>query len=95
MTIADEDLAGALAAWMAERTGADNVTVSELFRPPAGQSNDTVLFNASFAGQVNRLVLRRQANGTPIFRDPDVTREARVLQGLSAAGVRRTRGPMD
>ena len=87
MTVADEDLAGALAAWMAERTGADNVTVSELARPPAGQSNDTVLFNASFAGQVNRLVLRRQANGTPIFRDPDVTREARVLQGLSAAGV--------
>ena len=88
MTAAIEDLAGALAAWLAEQTGADKVTVSELARPPAGQSNDTVLFNASFAGQVDRLVLRRQANGTPIFRDPDVTREARVLQGLSAAGVR-------
>ena len=70
MTAVNEDLAGALAAWLAEQTGADQVMVSELARPPAGQSNDTVLFNASLAGQVDRLVLRRQANGTPIFRTP-------------------------
>jgi aminoglycoside phosphotransferase (APT) family kinase protein len=88
MTIADEDLPGALAGWLTQQTGANNVTVSEFARPPAGQSNDTVLFSASFAGQVDHLVLRRQATGTPIFRDPDVPREARVLQGLSAAGVR-------
>jgi aminoglycoside phosphotransferase (APT) family kinase protein len=88
MTVAVEDLAGALAAWLAERIGAKHVAVSEFGRPAAGQSNDTVLFKASFGRQVDHLVVRRQVNGTSIFRDPDVTREARVLQGLSAAGVR-------
>jgi aminoglycoside phosphotransferase (APT) family kinase protein len=88
MTVAIEDLAGALVAWLAERTGVDNVTVSGFAHPAAGQSSDNVLFDASFDGHVNHLVVRRQADETTIFLDPDVTREARVLQGLSAAGVR-------
>ena len=88
MTAATEDLAGALRAWLTERMGADDVTVSGITRAAAGQSNETILFDASAAGHIEHLVLRRQAVGTTIFRDPDVLREAQVLQGLAAAGVR-------
>jgi aminoglycoside phosphotransferase (APT) family kinase protein len=88
MTMAIEDLAGALASWLAQRMGTHHVTVSEFARPAAGQSSETVLFSASADGRVEHLVLRRQVEGTTIFRDPDVSREARVLRGLSAAGVR-------
>jgi aminoglycoside phosphotransferase (APT) family kinase protein len=82
------DLAGALQMWLAERMDADNLIVSGVTRATAGQSNETVFFDVSANGDVERLVLRRQAVGTTIFRDPDALREARVLQGLSAAGVR-------
>jgi len=88
MTVPIEFLAGALAAWLGERIGADDVTVSGFARPAAGQSSDNVLFDALANGRVEHLVLRRQTEGTTIFRDPDVCREAQVLQGLSAAGVR-------
>jgi len=87
MTAAVEDLAGSLTSWLAEKTGAADVAVAGFARPAAGQSNDTVLFDVSADGHVEHLVVRRQAEGTTIFRDPDVLREARVLQGLSAAGV--------
>jgi len=88
MTVPIEALAGTLAAWLKERTGADSVTVSEFARPAAGQSSDNVLFDASVDSHVEHLVIRRQADGATIFRDPDVIKEARVVQGLSTAGVR-------
>ncbi|HEY3844376.1 MAG TPA: phosphotransferase family protein [Acidimicrobiales bacterium] len=87
MTLAIEDLTAALAAWLAERMGTDHVTVSGFARPAAGQSNETVLFDASADGHVEHLVLRRQSGGTTIFRQPDVAREALVLKGLAAAGL--------
>jgi aminoglycoside phosphotransferase (APT) family kinase protein len=87
MTVAIEDLVGVLAAWLGERIGAHDVIVSGFARPAAGQSSETVLFDASADGRVEHLVLRRQVEGTTIFRDPDVCREAQVLLGLSAAGV--------
>jgi aminoglycoside phosphotransferase (APT) family kinase protein len=83
-----EDLAAALAAWLAQRMATQEVTVSEFVRPAAGQSSEIVLFDASADGRVEHLVLRRQVEGTTIFRDPDVSREAHVLQGLATAGVR-------
>jgi aminoglycoside phosphotransferase (APT) family kinase protein len=82
-----EDLAGVLATWLAERMRVDHVTVSAFARPAAGQSNETILFDASAEGHVQHLVIRRQSDGTTIFRNPDVSREAHVLQGLSAAGL--------
>jgi aminoglycoside phosphotransferase (APT) family kinase protein len=88
MTTAIEDLTGALVAWLSERTGTDDISVSGFARPAAGQSSDNVLFDATFAGRIDHLVIRRQADRSTIFLDPDVTREAHVLQGLSAAGVR-------
>jgi len=83
-----EGLAEPLAAWLAERLDAAEVAVTSLARPPAGQSNDTVLCVARADGRDLRLVVRRQAAGTTIFREPDVLREARVLQGLAATAVR-------
>jgi len=88
VTAAVEDLAGPLGAWLAEKTGAGQVTIAGFERPAAGQSNDTVLVDALVDGHLDRLVIRRQVEGTTIFRDPDVLREARVLEGLRAAGVR-------
>ena len=58
-------------------------------RPPVGQSNDTLLFDASWSengrGRTAALVLRRQPSEHPIFHDPDVVREFRVLEALRAA----------
>ena len=88
MTVAMEDLTAPLEAWLAERMGTAHVTVSGFARPAAGQSNETVLFDAAADGHVQRLVIRRQSDGTTIFRDPDVAREASVLRGLAAAGLR-------
>jgi aminoglycoside phosphotransferase (APT) family kinase protein len=69
----------------------DGVTVDEVSRPAAGQSNDTVLITASHPGEggrlADRLVVRRQSTGTTIFRDPDVVREFRVLEGLAGSRV--------
>jgi aminoglycoside phosphotransferase (APT) family kinase protein len=88
MTVAIEDLSDALVEWLSKRTGVDNISVSGFARPAAGQSSDNVLFDAAFADHVDHLVIRRQADASTIFLDPDVTREARVVQALSTAGVR-------
>jgi aminoglycoside phosphotransferase (APT) family kinase protein len=86
-----EELRGELAAWLGARLGVEGVTIDEVSRPAAGQSNDTVLVTASHPGDpgrvVERLVVRRQSTGTTIFRDPDVIREFRVLEGLAGTGV--------
>lgn len=82
-----EELAAPLAAWLIEKTGAEEITVLGFSRPAAGQSNDTVLVDVCLDGRSEHLVVRRQATGTSIFRDPDVLREARVLEGLARAGV--------
>ncbi len=76
-----------MAAWLAERLPADEVVITALERPAAGQSNDTMLCEIWASGRQEHLVVRRQATGTPIFRNPDVLREARVLQGLASTPV--------
>ncbi len=80
------ELRAPLATWLAGQLSAA-VEISDLERPAVGQSNDTTLFTATWtqASQPHRarLVLRRQAGANPIFREPDVIREARVLQGLA------------
>jgi aminoglycoside phosphotransferase (APT) family kinase protein len=83
----EDDFPRTLTAWLTERMGTDKVTLGGITRPAAGQSNDTILFDASADGYVEHLVLRRQAVGTTIFRHPDVLREAQVLQGLTTAGI--------
>ncbi|MGE0308235.1 MAG: phosphotransferase family protein [Acidimicrobiia bacterium] len=67
------------------------VSISGVSRPPAGQSNDTILFTVEWVrhGRTEHtdLVLRRQATGAAIFAEPDVLREARVLNGLASTPV--------
>ena len=87
MTTSTEELAGPLTAWLAERLGSSDVALKGLSRPEAGQSNDTVLCEVEADGGTLQLVVRRQAAGTTIFREPDVVREARVLQGLAPTAV--------
>ena len=81
------ELRAPLVAWLADRLSAD-AEISEAKRPSVGQSNDTVLFTATWTHarqrRRERLVLRRQATANQIFREPDVIREARVLQGLAS-----------
>src|SRR5438477_12116709 len=82
-----DGLRAPLTRWLAERL--DDVEVSELERPPVGQSNDTLLFTATWTNgsdrRRERLVLRRQQTANAIFREPDVLREGRVLRGLAEA----------
>lgn len=80
-----------LAEWLAPRLAAESegpvaeLELSGFSRPPAGQSSDTLLFEAVWLeGESERsrsLVLRRQrADG--LFLHPDAVREAQVIQGL-------------
>ncbi|HLY84641.1 MAG TPA: phosphotransferase, partial [Acidimicrobiales bacterium] len=92
MTVAPlEELIGPLTAWLSERLRHSDVVVDDVARPPAGQSNDTVLCAVSWqdGGERRRwrLVIRRQATDHSIFRHPDVIREFRVLEGLAGTRV--------
>jgi aminoglycoside phosphotransferase (APT) family kinase protein len=87
LTITTEELSGPLTEWLRERLDSKEVAVTGLTRPAAGQSNDTVLCEVDADGLALHLVVRRQAVGTTIFREPDVLREARVLQGLAGSAV--------
>ena len=84
MTTAFDELRAPLTRWLADRLS--KVEVTDLERPPNGQSNDTLLFTATWIEGTQqrraRLVLRRQQTANAIFREPDVIREARVLQAL-------------
>jgi aminoglycoside phosphotransferase (APT) family kinase protein len=81
----DIELAAPLAAWLAPVLGVGEVEVGNFERPSAGQSSDTRLFTATWPGGSRELVLRRQQQGSSIFLQPDVVREARVLRGLEVA----------
>jgi aminoglycoside phosphotransferase (APT) family kinase protein len=85
-----DDLGAVLAGWIGHHVagmGPGRVVVTDLERPAAGQSNDTVVFTATGASGSARLVLRRQVGANPIFRDADVRREAQVLAGLERSAV--------
>jgi aminoglycoside phosphotransferase (APT) family kinase protein len=102
--VTEIELPAALVEWLAPRLAPregetfgeaplEGLRLIEASRPAAGQSNDTVLFIATWTSSggtsIRRdLVLRRQPVGQHIFLAPDVAREARVLAGLaSAVGV--------
>jgi aminoglycoside phosphotransferase (APT) family kinase protein len=82
-----EALTEPLLAWLGPRLPDGDLELTRLERAAAGQSNDTVLCDVAVAGRTERLVVRRQAAGPTIFRDPDVIREAMVLHGLAGTAV--------
>jgi aminoglycoside phosphotransferase (APT) family kinase protein len=82
--------AAALERWLAPRIGVPAVTVTGLSRTGSGNSNETVLFTASWqeagAGRAERFVVRVQPGQDSLFLRPDVAREAAVLSAVGAEG---------
>ena len=76
------------------RLGETTITelaLENITRPAAGQSNETLLFDAVWHnGRTRRrakLVARLQPSGQQIFLGADVVREGRVIDGVYAAGT--------
>src|ERR1700694_4393495 len=89
MAVAVEDpraVRAALLGWLGARLGDAGVDVGSLAPPAAGQSNETVVFEATWAEagvrQRAELVLRRQPTRNRLFLEPDVLLEFRVMQAL-------------
>jgi aminoglycoside phosphotransferase (APT) family kinase protein len=82
-----DDRAKALSAWLSPRLGASDVTVTGLNRTGSGNSNETVLFTASWPGGEELFVVRIQPGEDSLFLRPDVIREAAILQAVEAHGT--------
>jgi aminoglycoside phosphotransferase (APT) family kinase protein len=77
----------ALAAWLADRTGAATVEVGEVAVPGlSGFSNETLLFEATWAGEVHPLVIRVEPTGHTVFPSTAFDEQVRVLRALHAEG---------
>jgi aminoglycoside phosphotransferase (APT) family kinase protein len=82
-----DDRAEALSAWLAPRLGGGDVKVTGLNRTGSGNSNETVLFTAAWSGGEERFVVRIQPGEDSLFLNPDVVREARILQAVETQGT--------
>jgi len=73
------------------RSGVADLSVGPLQRPPGGQSNATVIFEASWTDGIQRrrerLVLRLQPQGQQMFLHADV-----VAEGVLLRDIRRLSG---
>jgi aminoglycoside phosphotransferase (APT) family kinase protein len=81
----------ALAAWLAERTEARDVSVGEISTPGlSGFSNETLLFDATWddgTGPTTRgLVLRVEPSGHQVFPSTAFEEQVRVLRALASDG---------
>ncbi len=83
----DDELATRLAQWLAPRLDTTQVEVSGLARSGAGNSNDTVVFDASWDGKSQKLVVRIQPGADSLYLRPSAAREARVIQAVEAVGT--------
>jgi aminoglycoside phosphotransferase (APT) family kinase protein len=78
----------ALARWLADQTGATDVAVGELSIPGlSGFSNETLLFDATWDGQVHPLVIRVEPTGHTVFPATAFDAQVRVMQALGADGT--------
>lgn len=77
----------ALARWLQRRTGADHVEVGDLTIPGlSGFSNETLLFDAAWEGDVHSLVIRVEPTGHTVFPSTAFDAQVRVMQALHAEG---------
>lgn len=77
----------ALARWLERQTGADRVEVGELTIPGlSGFSNETLLFDATWEGQVHSLVIRVEPTGHTVFPSTAFDTQVAVMQALRAEG---------
>jgi aminoglycoside phosphotransferase (APT) family kinase protein len=76
-----------LAAWLQARTGADLVEVGEVSIPGlSGFSNETLLFEATWDGEVHPLVIRVEPTGHTVFPATAFDAQVEVMQVLGAEG---------
>lgn len=77
----------ALATWLEARTGAEPVEVGEVTIPGlSGFSNETLLFEATWDGEVHRLVIRVEPTGHTVFPATAFDAQVEVMQALRAEG---------
>ena len=77
----------ALAAWLEVRTGVAPVAVGELSVPGlSGFSNETLLFEATWGGEVHPLVIRVEPTGHTVFPATAFDAQVEVMQALAAEG---------
>ncbi len=76
-----------LAAWLEARTGATAVTVGEVSIPGlSGFSNETLLFDAQWQGEVHPLAIRVEPTGHTVFPATAFDAQVSVMQALGAEG---------
>lgn len=84
-----EQRSHALAKWLAPRLSAPDVAVPDLTASGEGNSNETLLFTATWDAGTRQapFVVRIQPTGRTLFRDPDAVREAAVLRHVRATSA--------
>lgn len=76
-----------LARWLEGQTGAERVEVGELTIPGlSGFSNETLLFDATWDGEVHPLVIRVEPSGHTVFPSTAFDAQVQVMQALGAEG---------
>ena len=74
-----------LGAWLRRQTGADQVEVGEVSIPGlSGFSNETLLFDATWDGEVHGLVIRVEPTGHTVFPSTAFDAQVQVMQALAA-----------
>jgi aminoglycoside phosphotransferase (APT) family kinase protein len=77
-----------LASWLARQTGAEAVEVGEVSIPGlSGFSNETLLFDATWDGEVHPLVIRVEPTGHTVFPATAFDAQVRVMRALRAEGT--------
>jgi aminoglycoside phosphotransferase (APT) family kinase protein len=76
-----------LAAWLGAQTGAASVEVGELSIPGlSGFSNETLLFDATWDGEVHPLAIRVEPTGHTVFPATAFDAQVAVMEALGAEG---------
>jgi aminoglycoside phosphotransferase (APT) family kinase protein len=76
-----------LARWLTEQTRASSVDVGEVSIPGlSGFSNETLLFEARWGGEVHRLVIRVEPTGHTVFPATAFDTQVEVMRALHAEG---------
>lgn len=76
-----------LARWLEGQTGAEHVEVGELTIPGlSGFSNETLLFDATWDGDVHPLVIRVEPTGHAVFPSTAFDAQVQVMQALGVEG---------
>ena len=76
-----------LARWLAARTGEGSVEVGEVSIPGlSGFSNETLLFEATWHGEVHPLVIRVEPTGHTVFPATAFDTQVQVMQALHREG---------